>query len=61
MIPGQSCGTCDYHSTLDETCRINPPKPFPFPSPQGQMKVIGLFPAIRKDGWCGQWRGSLIQ
>lgn len=48
-----TCETCRHFSALTGECRAQPPKAFLMPTPDGQVKVMGVWPATRKDNWCG--------
>lgn len=56
----QSCSTCKYFLPQDpETglCRRIPAVPLSFGVAQnGQPLVLTFFPAMKPDGWCGEFK-----
>jgi hypothetical protein len=37
-------------------CRINPPSLHLLPAGPDKVNMLGLYPPVEKDGWCGQYK-----
>jgi len=51
----ENCSTCKYFAVIDGkvgNCRRFPPVPFPV----GPNNVSTIWPAVRHEQWCGEWR-----
>lgn len=57
------CGDCEYSEKVDNpmnighktfVCHYNPPFPMLAPGPQGEPTVMGVFPIVGKNSWCGR-------
>lgn len=57
------CEDCIYSEEVENpmnigtktfVCHCDPPTVIIAPNPQRQIAIIGMFPTIRKDSWCGK-------
>ena len=51
-----TCSDCTHFSALHKQCRAKPPAAALVPGPDGRMQVIGFFPSVAADNWCGELR-----
>lgn len=59
----ESCNNCRFwlDSPQKKLCRYNPPAVMTIPQPDPlrpdgvTMKIVGVFPAITADQWCGKY------
>jgi hypothetical protein len=51
----RTCSSCAAFAALKSECRAKSPTPIVIEGPQGPMPA-GVFPAVRSDSWCAEWR-----
>lgn len=51
-----TCSDCVHYSALAKQCRAKPPVAVFVPDGSGNARVLGIFPCITADGWCGELR-----
>lgn len=60
LIRQNTCATCAYRyrDGQELLCRFWPPtgQIVHAPGPMG-MQPVGIFPPVKPDWWCGQWKG----
>jgi hypothetical protein len=50
----RQCKTCDFFSAMHSQCRVDAPKAMVVPA-EGGAQMIGAFPPMSADGWCGRY------
>lgn len=55
-----ACQDCKHYAALANQCRVNPPSPAVVPGPIGAPIIIGMFPAVAKDQWCGRFEAKRL-
>lgn len=55
-----ACQSCKHFSALSNECRAHAPTAQLVPGPEGRLQVIGVWPATRKEHWCGEFEPSLV-
>lgn len=49
------CPTCPFFAPFPEpSCRAEPPKGAVVPGPRGVPGVLGFWPSVSPEGWCGR-------
>ena len=59
-MSARSCRTCDFYSGMHNQCRVEAPKAMVVPGDAGPQ-VVGMFPPIGPDGWCGRYEPDASQ
>lgn len=54
-----ACQNCKHFSALANECRAHAPSAQLVPGPDGRIQVLGVWPATRKEHWCGEYAVSL--
>ena len=49
-----SCETCRFFHALSSACRNRPPTAFLVPGRDGQPAIMGGWPPVRPEQWCGK-------
>lgn len=50
-----TCQDCRHFAPLEQQCRRNPPQAAIVPSPNGQPVVVGMWPSVKAEQWCGEF------
>lgn len=55
MTPNQLCNNCKHFCAMHTQCRVRAPTPVALGMNQEGMRIMGMWPPVQKDNWCGEW------
>lgn len=54
----KTCSSCRFHSALQKQCKFNAPSAHILMRSNGDASVLGTWPAVQSNDWCGRWEGG---
>ena len=53
------CGECKHFASSKQECRVKSPTAVMVPLPDGNVRVLGIWPAVRAEMWCAEFELDL--